>query len=108
MDGCAPSELKDFSLNFPEIKFDFAHCCPADELFEVMLECANVYTDTAMLCDYSIFESCPKVIKKRIMYGSDFPAYHIVDGEGFTNEYRKRLIGASKAGINMDIAFNDF
>lgn len=107
-EGCRPRDLKSLANRFSGIKFDFAHCCHKEDILGVMEECPNVYTDTAMFDEYAAIEKCNEDIKSRIMFGSDFPAYHIIGGSGFTYEYRKRLIGATKASVNMGIAFNNF
>lgn len=107
-DGCRPIDLKLLAERFSGIKFDFAHCCHKENILGVMEECPNVYTDTAMFDDYAGIEKCNEDIKSRIMFGSDFPAYHIVIGEGFAKEYRKRLGAAAEASMDMNIAFRNF
>ena len=107
-DGCRPIDLKLLAGHFSGIKFDFAHCCYKENLLEIMEDYPNVYTDTAMFDDYVVIENCNQDVKSRIMFGSDFPAYHIVDGGGFVKEYRKRLEVATKASMDMESAFYDF
>jgi predicted TIM-barrel fold metal-dependent hydrolase len=107
-DGCRPIDLKLLAERFSGIKFDFAHCCHKENILGVMEECSNVYTDTSMFDDYLAVENCNGDVKSRIMFGSDFPAYHIVNGEGFAKEYRKRLGAAAEASMDMNIAFLNF
>lgn len=108
MNGSRPSDLKFLAKRFVDIKFDFAHCRFKDNLIDVMEECENVYTDTGMFEDYAAIEMCSESIRSRIMYGSDFPAYHIFNGDGFTEEYRRRVRAVKEVCKNMDSAFFEF
>lgn len=92
VDGCRPMELKELAETHPMVRFNFAHCCPEDEIFEAMSVCPNVFTDTAMVRDYSIFAGVDMSIRQRILFGSDFPAYQ---SKGMTyrvsDAYRRKM-----------------
>lgn len=108
MEGCRPNDLKMIAKEFPSIKFDFAHCCLMNNIISVMENSENVFTDTAMFDDYASLRDVSEGVRKRIMYGSDFPAYHVVECDSFSREYRKRVVRAAEECLNMNLAFCDF
>lgn len=47
--GCHPSKLAKVAQDFPNVRFNFAHCRPMDEMAKVIADCPNVWTDTAYM-----------------------------------------------------------
>ena len=92
MDGCRVSELEVLADRFPSLKIDFAHFYPAAEVIAIMNRHRNVFSDVAMYIPelYALvspeMEDCANV-----MFGSDFPAYHEIDGQGLSVAYRRKM-----------------
>ena len=87
--NCMPLELAKWAEKYPTVRFDFAHCCPIDDMAKVVAEHPNVWTDCGLwqnndwkrLGDYDWYG--------RLMFGSDFPAYHARFAGGFAELYRE-------------------
>ena len=86
-----PGALKEIALAFPQVHFDFAHCAPTSEMSEVIAECSNVWTDTAMLSAMQIAETKAVDLKGRLMFGSDIPVWQAFEDIGLTERYREHL-----------------
>lgn len=89
--GCSPGELEWMAREYPAIKFNFAHCRPADEMLRVLERNRNVYTDVAYMNVDEIAHVLQMDKSHRIMFGSDIPALHIDDRNGMTYSYRKTV-----------------
>ena len=87
-DGMRPAELAKWAERFPSVNFDFAHCRPMAETAQVVATHDNVFTD----CSFMDLDAMPRLgsyeWRGRLLFGSDFPAYHAYEGTGFTARYR--------------------
>ena len=54
---CRPSKLAKVAREFPNVRFNFAHCRPMEEMAKVIAGCLNVWTDTA----YMAIDEFPKL-----------------------------------------------
>lgn len=88
---CSPCALAKIAAKFPSINFDFAHCFPMGEMAAVMSELPNVWTDVTWLADDEWALHADYNWHGRLLFGSDFPAYHAKEGGSFTGLYRKVL-----------------
>ena len=107
-EGMRPAELAKWSERFPTVNFDFAHCRPMAEMAEVIATHENVFTD----CSYMLPELMARLgdfdWRGRLMFGSDFPAYHARESVGFAKRYRELLVGWKKQFPNADGAFGKY
>ena len=62
-----------------------------DEMAAVMSDLPNVWTDVAWLADNAWAQLWDYNWHGRLLFGSDFPAYHAKRRGGFTGLYRKGL-----------------
>lgn len=110
VDGCRPVELAVMANEFPDIRFNFAHCRPIDEMAKVVAECPNVWTDTA----YMAFDEFPKLRDYdwhgRLMFGTDLPVWQAHENCGLTARYREYVQAFRAAGLEdaSNVAFHDF
>lgn len=107
---CSPSALMAYARRYPDVKFDFAHCSPMDEMASVIAQCDNVWTDTAYM-RVDQFEHLRQFNwHKRLMYGSDFPVRQAYQCVSFTADYRNEVKEMLRIGMSkdMDDAFNSF
>jgi predicted TIM-barrel fold metal-dependent hydrolase len=88
---CSPRALAKIAAKFPSVNFDFAHCVPMDEMAVVMSDLPNVWTDVAWLADEEWARIGDYDWHGRLLFGSDFPAYHAKKRGTFTGLYRKTL-----------------
>ncbi len=88
---CSPCALAKMAAKFPSVNFDFAHCSPMDEVAEVMADLPNVWADLAWLADEAWARLGDYDWHGRLLFGSDFPAYHAKKRGTFTGLYRKTL-----------------
>lgn len=105
---CSPRALAKIAAKFPSINFDFAHCFPMDEMAAVMSDLPNVWTDVAWLADDAWARLGDYDWHGRLLFGSDFPAYHAKKGGGFTELYRKTLDEFCERVGESDAAFKSF
>lgn len=105
---CSPRALAKIAAKFPSINFDFAHCFPMDEMAAVMSDLPNVWTDVAWLADDAWARLGDYNWHGRLLFGSDFPAYHAKKDGTFAGLYRKTL-GEFRARVGeSDAAFKRF
>ena len=90
--GCSAAELMELAERFPAVRFDFAHFNPADETIAVMERCPNVFADIATFDAYE-YNTLPEIsvdVQRRVLFGTDFPAWHARIDEGLSSWYRVR------------------
>jgi len=107
-EGMRPIELARWAERFPTVNFDFAHCRPMGEMAQVIARHENVFTD----CSYMPADMMPRLRdfdwRGRLMFGSDFPAYHTREENGFSRRYRTIVNDWSSTGIVATGAFMRF
>ncbi len=109
-EGCRPLELAAVAMEYPNVRFNFAHCRPMDEMAKVIAECPNVWTDTS----YMSIGDFPKLRDYdwhgRLMFGTDVPVWQARETIGLTKRYRKyvRAVKASGFELASNIAFKKF
>ncbi len=105
---CSPRALAKIAAKFPSVNFDFAHCSPMDEMAEVISDLPNVWTDVAWLADDAWAQLGDYDWHGRIMFGSDFPAYHAKEELRVLEEYRRKLFCWQSVGFDGQKAFHRF
>ena len=105
---CSPRAPANIAAKFPSINFDFAHCFPMDEMAVVMSDLPNVWTDVAWLADDAWTRLGDYDWHGRLLFGSDFPAYHAKKSGSFTEMYRKTLDEFCERVGKSDAAFKRF
>lgn len=109
-EGCHPSELAEIAQEFPSVHFNFAHCCPMDEMAKVIAGCPNVWTDTA----YMRIEDFPKLRGYnwcgRLMFGTDLPVWQACENVSLTIRYREYVRASLIAGMGemVESSFGSF
>ena len=110
--GCNPAELEVLAVDFPKLKMDFAHFFPADVMLGILSRRENVFTDVAMYIPelYAKVPSLKNNACEKIMFGSDFPAYHDVVSGSFARCYRRNVENYREiVGVNADkMSFMNF
>ncbi len=107
---CSPRVLAKFAQEFPSVRFDFAHCCPMDEMAAVVAACPNVWTDTAFM-DASELRELPRYDwHGRLMFGSDLPVWQAHEDSPLTPCLRSLLAAFRATGLERasDLAFARF
>ena len=107
-EGMRPVDLAKWAERFPTVNFDFAHCRPMSEMAKVIATHENVFTDcsympTELMADLKDFNW-----RGRLMFGSDFPAYHTHEEMGFSRMYRTIMDGWRSTGLDAEGAFLRF
>lgn len=108
--GCRPSKLAKFAREFPNVRFNFAHCRPMEEMAKVVADCPNVWTDTA----YMAIDEFPKLHDYdwhgRLMFGTDLPVWQANEKVGLTKRYREYLQAFRETGLEAasSAAFRNF
>jgi hypothetical protein len=108
--GCCPYKLAKVVREFPNVRFNFAHCRPMDEMAKVIADCPNVWTDTA----YMAIGEFPKLRDYdwhgRLMFGTDLPVWQAHERVGLTKRYREYLQAFRETGLEAaaDAAFRNF
>ncbi len=106
--NCEPKSLAKVAAKFPGARFDFAHCCPMDDMAEVVADLPNVWTDYDCRCEDEWRCLVDYDWHGRLLFGSDFPAYHARGGVGFSVEYRRNLSRWQSTGFDAQCAFQRF
>ena len=107
---CRPSKLAKVSREFPNVRFNFAHCRPMDEMAKVVADCPNVWTDTA----YMAIDEFPKLRDYdwhgRLMFGTDVPVWQANEKVGLTRRYSEYVRAFRETGLEAaaDAAFRKF
>ena len=104
-DGCCkPEELMRFATSHPDVRFDFAHCRPMNEMASVMTRCRNVWTDTAYMA-LNDFEKLPYFDwHHRLMFGTDLPVWQAHEDVSLTRRYRECVAAFARTGLTEDAA----
>lgn len=89
----------------PHQIFIFAHSRPADQTIKVMLECENVWADTAFTPIKDIVQMVSCNLEDRIMWGSDYPIPHMFYPHKNIGDMYVRKVAKLKSTIS-DIAFS--
>jgi predicted TIM-barrel fold metal-dependent hydrolase len=107
---CSPRVLAKFAKEFSSVRFDFAHCCPMDEMAEVVAACPNVWTDTAFMDAADLCELLRYDWHGRLMFGSDLPVWQAHETTPLTKRLRSRLSAFCATGLECasDSAFATF
>lgn len=105
--GCRPLELAQLAKDYSSVRFDFAHCRLPKQSAAVLVECPNVYVDTAF------FESDFQELQDfdwrgRLMYGSDLPVWQAYRDVALTLFYRKNLTRFYQTFPQNDGTFHEF
>lgn len=104
---CAPRRLMLLAETYQDVRFDFAHCHPMDEMAKVMARCHNVWTDTAYMDFADLNELLDFDWGKRLMFGTDLPVWRAHEDCSLTQRYRKYVQAFMRTGL-MDDATNAF
>lgn len=106
--GCFQHEILPFVKRHPRLRVDFAHCRPCKETIDCLMDCPNLFTDTAFMPP----EHYPKLVaagvEDRVMFGTDLP---IQAGfyEGTLDElYANDLEGAKEYGYSEAVMSGNF
>lgn len=101
---CKPEELMRFATSHPDVRFDFAHCRPMNEMASVMARCRNVWTDTAYMT-MDDFEKLPHFDwHHRLMFGTDLPVWQAHEDVRLTRRYREYSRVFAQTGLVDDSA----
>ena len=105
-----PSKLAKVAREFPNVRFNFAHCRPMDEMAKVIADCPNVWTDTAYMAIGEIPKLCDYDWHGRLMFGTDLPVWQANERVGLTKRYREYVQAFRETGLEAaaDAAFRKF
>lgn len=108
--GCRPSKLAKFAREFPNVRFNCAHCRPMEEMAKVVADCPNVWTDTAYMAIDEFPKLCDYDWHGRLMFGTDLPVWQANERVGLTKRYREYLRAFREAGLEAEAnaAFRNF
>ena len=113
-EGCMPFDLEKVACSHPRVRFDFAHCCPEDDMADVIARCPNVWTDVACL-PFAKFDELKRYHwHGHLMFGTDLPTWQAKETVGLTKRYRDyqslwcRLALPDVEMIDGAIAFHSF
>ena len=108
--GCRPSKLAKVAREYPNVRFNFAHCRPMDEMAKVIADCPNVWTDTAYMAIGEFPKLCDYDWHGRLMFGTDLPVWQANERVGLTKRYREYLRAFRETGLEAaaDAAFRNF
>ena len=108
--GCRPYKLAKFAREFPNVRFNFAHCRPMDEMAKVIADCPNVWTDTAYMATDEFSKLRDYDWHGRLMFGTDLPVWQANERLGLTRRYREYLRAFRETGLEAvaDAAFRKF
>lgn len=109
-DACRPSKLAKVAREFPNVRFDFAHCRPMDEVAKVIADCPNVWTDTAYMAIDEFQRLRDSDWHGRLMFGTDLPVWQSHEKVGLTKRYREYVRAFRETGLEAasNAAFHDF
>lgn len=107
-DGCWPGELAKWVELFPTVNFDFAHCRPMSEMAQVIATHENVFTDCSYMDPALMSHIAEYDWRGRMLFGSDFPAYHACERVGFTKRYRENVVRWQTNRSAMEDALGKF
>lgn len=103
-----PRVLLELAKEHPNLRFDFAHCRPIDEMAEVVAGCPNVWTDTAYMRMGDYLELGNYDWRGRLMFGTDIPVWQAHEDVGLTQRYRECVEAFRATGIDGERAFASY
>lgn len=86
--GTRPLEWQPVARRHPRLRFDFAHCRPADEAAEAMCGAPNVWADVSFADSATVRSLVAAGCGGRLLFGTDFPARMAHSTNGLTALYR--------------------
>ena len=107
---CSPARLIDIARRYSDVRFDFAHCRPMDEMASVIAQCDNVWTDTAYMSLDEFARLSEFEWHHRLLFGTDIPIWVSYEDVSLTRRYRECLRGFVQTGMAEDAteAFRTF
>ncbi len=96
--SCHPHELGVLAERYASTRMDFAHANPCKETIEVMRKCKNVFADTSFMPMDTMSLLLDSDVSDRVMFGSDFPAYHAYVDQPMRSCYYSRMLSSPSAG----------
>ena len=108
--GCRPCKLAKVAREFPNVRFNFAHCRPMDEMAKVVADYPNVWTDTGYMAIDEFPKLCDYDWHGRLMFGTDLPVWQANERVGLTKRYREYVRAFRETGLEAaaDAAFRKF
>ena len=108
--GCRPSKLAKVAREFPNVRFNFAHCRPMAEMAKVIADYPNVWTDTAYMAIDEFPKLCDYDWHGRLMFGTDLPVWQANEKVGLTKRCREYVRAFRETGLEAaaDAAFMNF
>lgn len=102
--NCDAGSYYSLCKSHPHQVFVFAHSRPVDQTIKVMIECENVWADTAFTPIEDIVQMVRNKLEDRIMWGSDYPIPHIFYPRQDIGHMYERKVAKLKLAIS-DISF---
>lgn len=87
--GTRPLEWLPVARTFGGVRFDFAHCRPAEETDAAIRGAPNVWADASFCDSETIRRLGGTVCAIRLLFGTDFPAPMAYATDGATDLYRR-------------------
>ena len=81
---------------YKDMRFDFAHGCPREEMVQCLEAAKNIFCDTAGMANEDLAYWASSPYRNRILPGSDFPTVQAKNGEGLTVGLRRVVRSVSK------------
>ena len=108
--GCRPYKLAKVAREFPNVRFNFAHCRPMEEMAKVIVDHPNIWTDTAYMAIDEFPRLCDYDWHGRLMFGTDLPVWQANEKIGLTKRYREYVRAFRETGLEAaaDAAFRKF
>ena len=88
-ENARPSNYLPFILRHPNLRFNLAHCRPAEEIEECMGASDNVFADISYMDPDDIPRFLNNGWADRLLWGSDFPTYSAISGRSLTRTMRE-------------------
>lgn len=106
----SPSRLAVFAREFLNVRFNFAHCRPMDEMAEIISSCPNVWTDTAYMPLSYFKRLCHYNWHDRLMFGTDIPVWQAHEDIGMQKRYSEFIATFKETGLESSsaLAFSNF
>jgi predicted TIM-barrel fold metal-dependent hydrolase len=93
---CRAGAFMDICKQHDDLKFVLAHGRPLDETDNVLIECPNVYVDTAFMPAKHVKTLCDNEFTDRILFGTDAPINMLFYKDMTTADYVKGCIAKLK------------
>lgn len=85
---------------YNDLIFVLAHGWPHDETIEVLIQCDNVYVDTAFMPVEVVKRLCDRGLANRILYGTDVPINQLFYKGMTTSEYIQDNLSQLKEALS--------